>query len=213
MTITWYGHSCFRLESKDMSLIIDPFSKDIGLKPPRLAKDNIVLTTHNHFDHNNTEGAQEQALIINGPGEYERGGIQIEGIMSYHDEQEGKARGLNTIYVIRMEGLKLCHLGDLGQPELSPEQADAIGDIDVLFIPVGGKYTIDGKTAADIVKEIEPKIIVPMHYKISGLNVDVDTNLGFLKEIGIKPEEVGASWKINEKSLPTEETKLIVFKI
>ena len=213
MTITWYGHSCFRIEGKNISLIIDPFSKEIGLRPPRLAKDNIVLISHNHFDHNNTEGVQDGAMVISGPGEYEKSGVQVEGISSYHDNQNGKERGLNTIYIIRTEGITLCHLGDLGQDELSHEQSEAIGNIDILFIPVGGKYTIDAKTASEIVKEIDPKIIIPMHYKIEGLNVDIDTHQNFLKEVGIKSEDVGSSWKVNEKSLPVDETKLIVFKI
>lgn len=211
MTISWYGQSCFRLESKGVSVLIDPFSKEIGLRPPRL-NDNIFLVSHEHYDHNNVEGVSPEQFVIRGPGEYEKSGIHIEGIMSYHDNTQGTQRGLNTIYLIRMEDMRLCHLGDLGQSKLIDEQIEAIGDVDILFIPVGGKYTIDGKEAAEVVKQIEPKIIVPMHYKVPGLNIDIDGPQKFLKEIGIKPEEV-ESYRIAAKNLPTEEVKLVVFKL
>lgn len=211
MIITWYGQSCFRVESKGISLLIDPFSKDIGLRAPRL-NDNIFLVSHEHYDHNNVKDAPEGSFVIRGPGEYEKSGVHIEGIMSYHDNTQGTERGLNTIYVIRMEDMRLCHLGDLGQIKLTDEQIEAIGDIDVLFIPVGGKYTINGAEAEDIIREIEPKIIVPMHYKVPGLNVDIEGPQKFLKEIGIKPEEV-ETLKISKKVLPEEEIKLIMFKL
>ncbi len=211
MTINWYGQSCFRLESKGTSILIDPFSKEIGLRTPRL-NDNIFLVTHEHYDHNNVEEVPVESFVIRGPGEYEKAGIRIEGIASYHDNTQGTQRGLNTIYILRAEDMRLCHLGDLGQAKLTDEQVEAIGDIDILFIPVGGKYTIDGKEAADVVKQIEPKIIIPMHYKVDGLNIDIDGSQKFLKEIGIKPEEV-ESYRIMAKNLPTEEIKLITFKL
>lgn len=211
MTITWYGQSCFRLESKGVSVLVDPFSKEIGLRAPRL-NDNIFLVSHEHYDHNNVNEVGPEQFVIRGPGEYEKAGVYVEGIMSYHDNEQGVQRGLNTIYLIRMEEMRLCHLGDLGQNKLTDEQVEAIGDVDILFVPVGGKYTIDGKEAAEVVKQIEPKIIIPMHYKVTGLNIDIDNNQKFLKEIGIKPEEV-ESYKINAKSLPTEEIKLVTFKL
>lgn len=211
MTISWYGQSCFRLESKGVSVLIDPFSKEIGLGLPRL-NDNIFLVTHEHYDHNNIGGVSPESFVIRGPGEYEKSGIYVEGIISYHDNTQGTQRGLNTIYIIRVENMRLCHLGDLGQAKLTDEQVEQISDIDILFIPVGGKYTIDGREAAEIVKQIEPKIIIPMHYKISGLNIDIDGPQKFLKEIGIKPEEVEA-YRVTTKNLPTEEIKLVMFKL
>ena len=210
MQITWYGQACFRLESKDIRVLIDPFSKKIGLREPRI-NDTIVLVTHEHDDHNNTENAGE-AFVVRGPGEYEKSGVQIVGISSFHDDTQGSERGLNTIYVIKFEDITLCHLGDLGQQELTAEQVEMIGNVDILFIPVGGVYTIDGKQAVGVVKQIEPKIIIPMHYKISGLTIDLEPATAFLKEIGIKPEEV-ESYRINAKSLPQEEMKLIMFKL
>ena len=212
MLITRYGQACFRLESKDLRVLIDPFDKKIGLKPPRL-NDTVVLVTHAHYDHNATGELDSTSLVIKGPGEYEKSGIQIVGTNSFHDNEQGAKRGLNTIYVIKMEEITLCHLGDLGQHELTDEQIEVIGGVDILFVPVGGTYTIDGKQAIAIVKQIEPKIIVPMHYKVPGLTVDLDGPQAFLKEVGIKPEEPGASYRIAAKALPQEEMKLIVFSI
>src|SRR3989338_1871796 len=164
MTISWYGQSCFRLESKDIRVLIDPFDKAIGLKLPRL-NETIIAVTHDHHDHNHVGDAvpdlpagEAGTFIIRGPGEYEKSGIQVVGVSSFHDDEQGAKRGLNTIYVIKMEDITLCHLGDLGQHTLTDEQIETIGGVDILFVPVGGIYTINGKGAAEIVKQIEPKI-------------------------------------------------------
>jgi len=221
MIINWFGHSCFRIEIKAVSgqasVLIDPFSKDIGLRPPRI-KDNLVLVTHDHYDHNNLNGAHSkssgqvdsESFIINSPGEYEKYGVYVRGINSYHDDKEGKDRGLNTIYVIKAEEMTLCHLGDFGQNQLEEDQVEDIGDIDILMIPVGGKYTIDYKKAVKVIKQIEPKIIIPMHYKLKGLKLDIDGVDKFVKEIEIPPEKVD-KFKINKKNLPVDKTKLIMF--
>lgn len=211
MTISWYGQSCFRLEGKEVRMLIDPFSKDIGLRPPRI-NDTIVLITHDHYDHNGVGETGPETFVVRGPGEYEKAGAQIVGIQSFHDNSQGSERGYSTIYVIKIEGITLCHLGDLGQHELTNEQLEAIGDVDVLMIPVGGIYTIDGTEAARIVESIEPKIIIPMHYKITGLNINIEGPQKFLKEIGLKAEEV-ESLKLNEKNLPVEEMLLYTFKL
>jgi len=218
MTITWFGHSCFRIESKEGSVLIDPFSKDIGLKPPRV-KDDLILVTHDHYDHNNVEGAPPQAMVITGPGEYEKQGIYVRGILSYHDKVEGKERGFNTIYVIKAEDMVICHMGDFGQAEFWGNQLDDIGDVDILMLPVGGKYTIDYKEAVETVGKIGPKIVIPMHYKIKDLRIDIDGVDKFIKELGLTPEKVDPStslgtgkYKIAKKNLPMEETKLIMFQ-
>lgn len=230
MTINWYGQSCFRIEvpirgtrigdprsaspigtKGGVSILIDPFSKEIGLRPARI-KDDLVLITHEHYDHNNLEGLNPEAFLINAPGEYEKMGIYIQGISSYHDNTEGKERGLNTIYIIKAEDMVVCHMGDFGQTALGDKQIEDIGDIDVLMIPVGGKYTIDYKEAVEAISQIEPKIVIPMHYKTSGLKIDIDGPEKFVKELGLTPEKVD-KFKINKKSLPTEETKLVMFTI
>ena len=208
MTIQWYGQSCFRIEVKDVSILIDPFSKEIGLRAPRF-KDDLILVTHDHADHNNTENINEEALVISNPGEYERKGVSVRGITSFHDAAEGAERGLNTIYMIRAEDMNICHLGDLGQAELTDKQIESIGDVDVLLIPVGGTYTIDAKQAAHVVTQIEPKIIIPMHYKVSDLKIPLDSADKFIKEIGLTPEKVD-KFKIAKKTLPVDEMKLVV---
>lgn len=210
MTITWFGQSCFRLESKEGSILIDPFSKDIGLKPPRI-KDDVVLVTHQHHDHNNIEDANPEAFIIQNPGEYENHGIAIKGIQSFHDNKEGAERGLNTIYKINAEELAICHLGDLGHI-LTDHQVEEIGDIDVLMIPVGGTYTIDAKTAVEVISQIGPKVVIPMHYMVSGHSPSpLDGPEKFIKELGLTPEKVD-KYKITKKTLPAEEIKLVVLE-
>lgn len=210
MNINWLGHSCFRIETKSGSVIVDPFGKELGLRVPRI-KDDIVLVTHDHYDHNNIGEANPEAFVIDGPGEYEKQGIAVRGISSFHDKTSGKERGLNTIYTIKAEDVVVCHLGDLGQDKLIDEQLEEIGDVDVLMIPVGGKYTLDYKEAVEIINQIEPKIIVPMHYKVKDLKLDIDGPDKFIKEIGLKPEKIDKI-KIAKKTLPVEEMLLYVFE-
>lgn len=211
MTISWFGHSCFRLEAKNLSILVDPFSKDIGLRSPKI-KDNIVLLTHGHYDHANVEDAPAETKIIKGPGEYEIMGVCVRGIQSFHDNSNGADRGLNTMYIIEDDDVKICHMGDFGQDKLEEHQLEEIGDVDVLMIPVGGTYTIDGKQASEIISQIEPKIIIPMHYKLPELKIDIAGPEKFLKEIGIKPEKVD-KYKATKKTLPQEEMQLIMFNI
>ncbi len=216
MNISWFGQSCFRIEARStssgqVSILIDPFSKETGLKPPKI-KDDIVMVTHEHRDHNNIEELSPESFLINTPGEYEKKGIAIRGISSYHDKLEGKERGLNTIYVIKAEDVAICHLGDLGQEKLTENQVDDIGDIDILLVPVGGNYTINYKEAVGVISQIEPKIIIPMHYKLKDLKVDIEGPEKFVKELGLTPEKVD-KYKISKKLLPVEEMKLVMFSI
>ena len=210
MTISWFGQSCFRIEAKEGSILTDPFAKEIGLKPPRI-KDDVITVSHQHFDHNNVGDANPEAFIIQNPGEYEKQGIAVRGIASFHDDKQGAERGPNTIYIYKAEDITICHLGDLGHL-LADAQVEAIGDIDVLMIPVGGTYTLDAKTAAAVIGQIEPKIIIPMHYKVPGLEVMLDGVEKFIKELGLDPEKTD-KYKISKKLLPAEEMKLIVFNI
>lgn len=215
MTISWYGHSCFKISNQGghLTLIIDPFDKSIGLTPPRGTAD-IVLVSHNHHDHNNIKALAGKPFIVDGPGEYEVKGVSINGIASYHDNKKGEERGVNTIYLIEMDKIKICHLGDFGQEKLSDSQLEAIGNVDVLVIPVGGKYTIDALEAAKIAKQIEPHLIIPMHYKISGLSIDgLDSADGFLKEMGVEKKVIVDKLTLKGKDLSTKEMEVVLFKI
>jgi L-ascorbate metabolism protein UlaG (beta-lactamase superfamily) len=211
MTITWFGRSCFRIEAKEGSILVDPFSKEIGLKPPRI-KDEIILVTHQHKDHNNIEDANPEAFIIQNPGEYENRGVAVRGIQSFHDNKQGTERGLNTVYTIKAEDMVICHLGDLGHTLTDPQIED-IGEVDILMIPVGGGgYTLDAKEAVEVISQIEPKIVIPMHYKDGSLNDKLEAPEKFVKELGLTPEKVD-KYKIQKKLLPAEETKLVMFTI
>jgi len=210
MIIKWYGQSCFQItagSSKNGSttIVIDPYNESIGLKLPRKLEADIALITHDHEDHNNLKKIDGDPFVIDGPGEYDIKDVFVRGVSSLHNEKGEK----NTIYRIEAEGITLCHLGDLGQKELTSEEVDAIGDVDILLIPVGGVFTIDGKEAAKIMAQIEPKIIIPMHYKIPGLKIKLDPLDNFLKTLGIKKLEKLSKMNIKEKDLPKEEVKII----
>lgn len=210
MTINWYGQACFKIQGKDVTLITDPFDKSTGLVPPRSRAD-IVTVSHHHPDHDNTGTIKDNPFIVDGPGEYSVKGVTIQGISSFHDTSEGGERGLNTIYVIEMEGLRLGHLGDLGHL-LSDKQLEAVNGIDILMIPVGGVYTIDAEKAVEVIGQVEPRIVIPMHYFVPGLGFKLDKVDKFLKEMAVSPSPV-SKFTIKKKDLPQEETQVVVMKI
>lgn len=214
MEIRWFGQACFLVKSKDGSLVIDPFSEEIGLKLPKLSAD-IVLVTHQHPDHNNVSAVlpekKEKPFVISGPGEYEISGITIWGLASFHDKSEGAERGTNTIYKIRAEEMNLCHLGDLGHI-LSDNQLESIGEVDILFVPVGGVYTIDGKEAVEVIGQIEPKIVIPMHYQIPGLASNLGSLDSFARQEGVVDLEAKDFLKISKNDLPSEERETVILK-
>lgn len=216
MNIIWHGQSCFqittqKLKNNQVNIVIDPYSEDIGLRVPSLEAD-ILLITHNHHDHNNVKAISGNPFLASGPGEYEIKDVYIEGISSWHDSAEGKERGENTIYTIEAEDLRLCHLGDLGQKELTEEQLEKIGDIDILMIPVGGNYTISVKEALKIMSQIEPKITIPMHYQIPKLKLKLDGADKFLRSLGIKSIEPQPKLSIKKKDISPEEAKILILK-
>ena len=216
MKIAWYGHSCFKLMVKSkngdkITIITDPFTKDYGLTPPRAGAD-IVLVSHDHNDHNNVKAISGEPFCIDGPGEYDVKRVFIKGIYSFHDTSQGAERGANTIYVIEAEDMKVCHLGDLGEKELSSNQLDKIGDVDILMIPVGGIYTINGNEAVKIINQIEPKIVIPMHYKVPKLTLKLNSLDKFLEEIGEKGETI-EELSIQKKDLIEEKMRVVVMKI
>lgn len=212
--IYWAGQSCFQISvsnSRDHSadIVIDPFDEKIGMKLPNLSAD-IVLVTHDHSDHNNVKGVKGSPFLVDGPGEYEVKGVFIQGIPAFHDNVEGKERGKNTIYVIEAEEMRFCHLGDLGQKQLTDEQLEKIDGVDVLMIPVGGNYTIDSSDAQKIISQIEPRIVIPMHYALSKTNSKLDDVAKFLKTMG-KPSVVAQDKLIvKESTMPKEAAMEIV---
>jgi L-ascorbate metabolism protein UlaG (beta-lactamase superfamily) len=214
--IYWAGQSCFQisvLTSKDHSadIVIDPYDEKIGLKLPNLSAD-IVLVTHNHYDHNNVGGVKGEPFVINGPGEYEVKEVFINGIPSFHDDKEGKERGVNTIYIFEAEDLKFCHLGDLGQKQLTDEQLEKIDAVDILMIPVGGKYTIDSSAAQKIISQIEPRIVIPMHFALPKNKAELDDVSKFLKTMGkpsITPQD---KFVVKTSTLPKDGMEIVVLQ-
>lgn len=213
MLIIWHGHSCFKIQSKnheEITIVIDPFDKTVGLKVPRLQAD-ILAITHDHHDHNYQEAVKGETFVINSPGEYEIKGVYIYGIASWHDSKNGAERGLNTIYRFEMDDISLVHLGDLGHI-LTNQQLERLQNVDVLLIPVGGTYTIAARQAVEVINQLEPRIVIPMHYKIPGLTIKVDGVDKFCQEIGVCPTERLDKLKLTRRDLPQEETKVVLMK-
>jgi len=208
MDITYLGHSSFKIKTRSATIITDPFDEYVGFKLPKTEAD-IVTISHDHKDHNRADLVLG-AKIVNGPGEYEISQVSIIGISSFHDTKKGQLRGANTIYIFEAEGLRLVHMGDIGET-LSDKKMELLGDVDVLMIPVGGEYTINAKEAAEMVRGIEPKIIIPMHYLVDGMSKDFEklTKVEvFLSEMGL-PSEKQDKLTIKKEMLG-EEQKVVV---
>ena len=214
--ITWAGQACFQIsvspsKESQANIVIDPFG-DIGLKAPNFDAD-ILLVTHGHDDHNNVKAVKGDPFVIDGPGEYEVRGVFVQGIDSFHDDKQGKERGKNTIYAIEAEDMRFCHLGDLGQKELTDEQLEKIGHVDVLMIPVGGTYTISSHEALKVIGQIEPKIVIPMHYRLPKLKFELDSVDKFLKAMGKNSAQAQDKLTIKASTLPKErEMEIIVLQ-
>ncbi len=201
MEIKWIGHSCFRLQGKDIAIVTDPFGDEVGFPMPKVSC-NILTVSHNHFDHNN-RGAVSADIIFDTAGEFEFRGVRIRGIRTFHDEEQGAKRGSNLMFLFVIDGLKLLHCGDLGSLP-SSEMLDNLGDIDVLFVPAGGNYTLPVSQAVELVHRLEPKIVVPMHFKVPGLKADIASAEDFVRRLGTNQKEVN-TLAVSKNSLPEEE--------
>ena len=204
MEINWLGQSAFKIKGKTATVVTDPFDPQmLGIKLPKVEAD-IVTISHDHGDHNNLDGVSGYSFVATGPGEYEIKGVAFVGIASWHDAKDGAERGKNTIFTFNVDGVRVCHLGDLGQEALTDTQVEEIGQVDILMIPVGGVYTIDAATAAKVVAQLEPRIVIPMHYLDPELKLELEPVENFLKEMG--KEDVTAQPKlvVTAEKLPEE---------
>lgn len=202
MEIDWFGLSCFRLRSREATVITDPYEKSIGLKLPR-PRGDIVTISHNHAGHDNSDGVAGNPKVINGPGEYEISNVFVTGVQTFHDKRSGKDRGKNTVYAINIDGINICHLGDIGHVP-TQSQADEIGEVDILLVPVGGGNSLNASDAAEVVSLFEPMIVIPMHYRVPDLSVKLDPVDKFIKEIGMKAPAPVESLNLKKEGLPKE---------
>ncbi len=206
MKLQWIGHACFRIEASDGTvIIIDPYDESVPYKAPEGPAD-IVLSTHDHFDHNAVDRVKGNPKVIRGVGEWEVKGIRIRGIPAYHDEKGGKDRGRITIFRISVDGVELVHFGDLGHV-ISAEQQRPLQDVEVALIPVGGYYTIGPREALEVIKMLPNlKIIVPMHFKTDPVkDWPIEPVDEFLKVVDLPVKKIGASEvEITKEKLPQD---------
>ncbi len=218
MELTYLGHASFKLKNKDGIVIMDPFDEvTTGLTLGKHSAD-IITVSHSHPDHSATSkitpaDRRDKPFLIDQAGEYELGGISVFGVEAYHDKVEGAERGPNLIYTILMDGVNICHLGDLAHP-LTEEQLARIGEVDVLLCPVGGYHALDPKEALAILNQLEPKYFIPMHYNTPLLNQEKFASLhpvtDFLNEYGVAPTPI-KKLSLTKDSLP-DETEIVIFE-
>lgn len=208
MDIIWLGHSCFLIKGKQKHIVNDPFPNGIAKYKSGQLNADIVTISHYHPNHSYVDGISGTPKIVRGPGEYDIANVFIYGISTYHDVVNGEKLGKNTVYLIEMEDMKICHLGDLGH-KLTANQVAEIGDVDILMIPVGGVKTISAAIAAETINLLEPKVVIPMHYREQNIDPDLEPLDKFLQEMGIKETNPQPKLTINKSGL-TDQTRMII---
>jgi len=212
MKIKWLGHACFLITSQDGTKIItDPYAVGGGINySPIEETADVVLVSHGHADHDNVSAMRGKPEVVKGSSTKTAKGIQFKGVATYHDASQGKQRGNNTVFCFSLDDIKLCFLGDLGHV-LSPEQVDAIGGVDILFIPVGGFFTIDAGEAGQVCQQLAPKVIIPMHFKTPKCGYPIATVDDFLKNKKGVREANSSEIESNSGELPAT-TEIVVLK-
>ena len=210
MDITWLGYSCFRIRGNQAIVITDPFPPGLGYTLGKQTAD-IVTISHQHPKHSYFQGIGGEPRLVKGPGEYEISGVLILGIAAYHDAVKGQSRGKNIAYLMEIDGVAVCHLGDIGHV-LSNEQAEEMGNVDVLLLPVGGVSTINAAMAAEIIRKLEPKAVIPMHYQTPKTDRDLEPVENFLKEMGLAQVEYRPKFTVSRSNLPIS-TQVILLSV
>ena len=198
--IDWLGHSCFRIKGSHGVIITDPFPPGLGYSLGKPTA-RIVTVSHQHPSHSYVQGVGGEPRVVKGPGEYEIGDVLILGIATFHDAVGGKNKGKNTVYLMEVDGMSICHLGDLGHV-LNAEQVEEIDDVDVLLLPVGGVSTLNAPMAAEVIRRLEPKVVIPMHYKTPAISRRLGTIDEFLKEMGVEQIESKPKLSLTKSNLP-----------
>lgn len=216
MDIKYLGHSSFYIRTKDAKLVTDPFDpKAVGLKFPKTEAD-IVTVSHQHQDHNFTKAFDTHPLIIDMAGEYEKKGLRVFGFQTYHDNKKGAERGENIAYKFEGDDISVLHCGDLGMV-WDDNFIDQLGDVDILMVPVGSYYTIDADQAVELVKRVEPSIVIPMHYGHAKLNPQIFSKLTpveeFLKKMGVENITAVPKLSLKKEDLQAEDLKVVTMEI
>jgi L-ascorbate metabolism protein UlaG (beta-lactamase superfamily) len=210
LDVTWLGHGCFRLRGRGAAVVTDPYPPVIGLKLGRMDAE-VVTVSHDHDNHSYTQVVRDPTYVIRGPGEYEVAEVSVIGVPTYHDAEKGARLGRNTVYLIEIDDVRVCHLGDLGH-KLDDVEAEAVASPDVLLVPVGGHMAMNGAQAAEVVRQLEPRYVVPMHYAIPGLKLQLDPIDRFLKEMGVTASEPQPKLAVQKSSVTEYETKVVVLE-
>lgn len=210
MDVTWHGHACFRLRGKGATAVTDPYPASLGPKLARLEAD-LVTVSHPHENHANVAGVAKGAVVIDGPGEYEVKGVGVTGIPTYHDNVAGAEFGRNTVFLLEIDDVRVCHLGDLGH-KLDEEATERLGTVDVLLVPVGGARTLNPALAAEVVRLVEPRYVVPMHFSFPGVKAQLGGVDTFLKEMGLTQGEPQPRMTVQSSSSSDVETKVVLLE-
>lgn len=211
MEIKFHGHACFSITEEGTTVVTDPFQEEIGLKMPNLLADAVTVS-HNAVPHNNVDAVGGDPKIFSWPGEYETKGIHIKLIHSFHNPKEDKEQLENSVTVINWANIRLCHLGAQGT-KLTPEQLEKVGEVDILFVPVGGKNCLDPKKAKEVIEQIEPRVVIPMCYDTQGSKLGLEELDTFLSAMGSKAEEPVDVFKVKRSELPEENSKVVVLNV
>ena len=201
MEIVWIGHSCFRLRGRDATVITDPCPRPSGYNLAHATAD-LVTISNDHPNHNALDDVAGEPTVLNGPGEYEVQGVIVTGVRTNPPHGDGMR---NTAYIIDVDDVRVCHLGDLANLP-STEQIEILKDADVLLVPVGGHCTIGAPEAVEVISQIEPKLVIPMHFATEVSKADLETVDRFLREMGLTSPERQARLNVTQSSLPPEPT-------
>lgn len=212
MKVKWLGHASFLIVSEDGTRIItDPYATGMGINYGEIKEPaDIVTVSHEHGDHNNVDAVANNPKIIRGAAIHEAKGLKFKGIASYHDDAEGSQRGKNTIFCFTVDGIRLCHLGDIGH-QLSDQLAAEIGKVDVLLIPVGGLFTVDALLATKIVQKLKPAVAIPMHFRTDRCAYPIAAVDAFLKDKTSVKRMDSSEVEFTKRSLPSP-TEVVVLK-
>ena len=203
----WFGHNCFRIKGREATVITDPVGRETGYVMPKQTAD-VVTISHEHPGHTNLNAIRPEFQVVRGPGEYELHDIFITGIRTYHDEKRGAERGYNTVYLIEIEGMIVCHLGDLGHTP-TEEQAEAMSNVDVLLVPAGGGKVLEPPKAAEVIGQLEPKVVIPMQYATPCGDAGLGDLATFCKHLGVDVPSAEEKLVLRQSDL-SEAMRLVV---